>query len=69
MKHSVPLSGDKESQKLNWLLSINDEFFRQQLHEVVGTPFSIFITSAIVTVFHGYLHNLSISFLTGFQHL
>ena len=40
MQKSLPLTGDKELQKLDWLLSINDELFRQQLRDVV----SVFIT-------------------------
>ena len=33
MKHNIPLPADQESRKLDWLLSINEEFFQQQLKE------------------------------------
>ena len=36
MQHKIPLPSDLEGQKLNWLLQINDEYFEQQLKEVVS---------------------------------
>ena len=59
MKHNIPLPADQESRKLDWLLSINEEFFQQQLKEVVSTsqsyfPFMILHCLPLCNSFHIY---------------
>ena len=42
-KYNKPLP-NKGEETLNWLLDINEEFFKQELASVVSTLFSLFLT-------------------------